>query len=185
MAAGSGTTHLQTSGINLDVKGGLNFRTGGSVNAVGSETGASINSTSTGGINYSSGSNIHHFTGGASGKSAEFDYAVMVGKLNSGMVLQAGSSGKGIYIDGSNISLQGSANVRLHNSSYPNAYIEVSDQGNPVIRGISTYLRTNTLYVHDGSDYNNTGYNGTIYVATSSGGSPTKMLKVLRGIIVE
>lgn len=61
---GRASTHPIVSGLNLDVNGGLNFRTGTSVSSAGSATGASINSGSSGGLTYGSGSGDHEFTGG-------------------------------------------------------------------------------------------------------------------------
>lgn len=87
LSIGRVSTHPIVSGLNLDVNGGLNFRTGTSVSSAGTGTGATINSASGGGLTYGSGSGNHIFSGGnlylsATGDSSKATFSVETGTGN-------------------------------------------------------------------------------------------------------
>lgn len=179
---GQTTNHPIASGLNISVIGGINFRANASTSSAGTGV-ASINSSNAGGITYGSGSGTHVFTGG----NVYTDYYIWAGQKIDGITMYFGSNYCGrIYTgntggdNGSNkdVALMSSGgNASLEVVNYPNAYIRLSDNGNPTIRGQDVYLRTNTLHVHDGNNYNNTGYNGIITYGTAT-------LTFLRGILV-
>lgn len=161
------SSHPIVSGLNVSIAGGINFRSGASSTSSGTGV-ASINSTSGGGLTYGSGSGDHYLSGGNT--KLQYDLYVYGHDIYTGT-----SSSTSTGTVRANV-FTGPGDVSLKNYNYDNSYFRAESTGNITARGTSYYVRTNTLYVHDGSDYN-AGYNGTVTIST-------KKLTFLRGICV-
>lgn len=159
------TKHTILSGLNLSVTGGLNFRKNASSSSDGDGV-ASINSSTSGGLTYGSGSGNHVFSGGNVNIKNDLDLDGLLilpqGQVYCGKRTSADNGGV------SDVTLIAKGNSSLGNANYPDAYVRISENGNPTIRGMETYLRTNTLYIHDGDSYKYKGYTGTKTVGSTS-----------------